>query len=204
VRRISRETLKRAQTPSHAVASAQPPQGAAAHADAVRAVPSEMLFAWLGPVLRAPDDDALLAELGVDSVLYIKLTRLCLHLLLATALFDLTAVLAANVAGAHLVRGPESDLGRLTMAHVPPGSPTLWVHFFSVLLKTGVLVALTYRVRARACGRAAARSERTDGCMRVTPALTLARRRSCPPGWRRSRRRWRTRGCAALRAAWCS
>jgi hypothetical protein len=99
-----------------------------------------------------PTDETLLPEVGVDAVLYIKLTRLCLHLLLCTAGFDLAAVLPANVAGGAAL-GPASDIARLTMAHVPDGSAALWVHFVSVLLKTGALLALTYRVRARRSAR---------------------------------------------------
>jgi hypothetical protein len=71
----------------------------------------------------------------------------CLHLITVTAVFDLSAVLWANIAGTQALTQASSDLDRFTMAHVAPQAGALWVHFVSVLLKSGVALALMYRVR---------------------------------------------------------
>jgi hypothetical protein len=52
-----------------------PQEGERLGPDAVPSVPSRAPFSWLGPVLRV-SDDALLPEVGLDAVLYIKFARL--------------------------------------------------------------------------------------------------------------------------------
>ena len=45
------------------------------HPDAVPRCPGRAPFAWLAPVLRV-SDDALLPEVGLDAILYVKFTRM--------------------------------------------------------------------------------------------------------------------------------
>ena len=45
------------------------------HPDAVPRCPGRAPFAWLAPVLRVTDD-ALLPEVGLDAILYVKFTRM--------------------------------------------------------------------------------------------------------------------------------
>ena len=53
----------------------------------------------------------------------------------------------ANITGGnHLDQTTHSDLDDLTMGNVPQGSVRLWVHFFSVLLKTCTTILLLDRV----------------------------------------------------------
>ncbi len=73
--------------------------------------------------------------------------------MLLTALFDLSVVLWANMAG-HQEVPQATDMDRFTMSHVEAESALLWVHFASVALKTGVVLVLLYRVR---CNDARAR-----------------------------------------------
>jgi len=68
-----------------------------------------------------------------------------LHITLLASLFDLSAVLWANIAGTQVI--PQaSDLDRFTMAHVAPESSILIVHLFSVAYKTVVVLVLMYRL----------------------------------------------------------
>ena len=73
-------TRSRALTRSRAwraawVCPSPPQEGERVGPDAVPSVPSRAPFSWLGPVLRVRDD-ALLPEVGLDAMLYIKFTRL--------------------------------------------------------------------------------------------------------------------------------
>jgi hypothetical protein len=68
-----------------------------------------------------------------------------LHAVLVSALFDLSVVLWANVEGTQVIP-QESDLDRFTMAHIAPKSPLLLLHLASVILKTGVVFLLMYRL----------------------------------------------------------
>ena len=70
----------------------------------------------------------------------------CLQLLVCTAVFDLSAVLWANIVGTQVIP-TASDMDRFTIGHVRAESGTLWVHFVSVMLKTAVALLLMYRVR---------------------------------------------------------
>ncbi len=62
-----------------------------------------------------------------------------------SALFDLSAVLWANLAGEQDI-AQASDLDRFTMAHVEPKSTLLLVHLASVIVKTIAVFVLMYRM----------------------------------------------------------
>ena len=63
-----------------------------------------------------------------------------------TALFDLSAVLWANIVGEQAIPNA-SDMDRFTIGHVAPTATALWIHFASVCLKTVLVLILLYRVR---------------------------------------------------------
>ena len=69
---------------------------------------------------------------------------------LVSAVFDLSAVLWANIEGAQDIPNA-SDMDRFTIGHVAPTATALWVHFASVCLKTVLVLILLYRVRRRVC-----------------------------------------------------
>ena len=113
------------------------------------AVPGRRPFAWIWPVLRARDSDMLADTGGVDALVLLKTARLGAYVVAITALFDLSLVLWANIKGRPLPLGPwASDMDKLTIGHVADNASVLWVHFFSVVYKTAVTLALLCRFSA--------------------------------------------------------
>ena len=66
--------------------------------------------------------------------------------MLLSSLFDLSAVMWANVSGDVRLGNDTSDLERLTVGHVANNSPTLWVHFCSVVVKTLMVLFLLHHM----------------------------------------------------------
>lgn len=110
-------------------------------------LPAPFPFAWLESIVRL-GVNSLLPEVGLDAVIYVGFTRCCLLILLLTAPFDLSVVLWANEDGGNSLNPQTySDLDVISMGNLRAGSPKLWAHLVSVVLKTVVVLKVVDNVR---------------------------------------------------------
>lgn len=135
--------------------------------------PGRWPLSWLWTLYKT-SDETLLSEVGLDGMVHIGLVRLGLEVTLMTLWFDLSITMWADITGLdhldrHKARLPtaaacsrdahqvcwassrshaaaqNTDLDVLSIANVKAGDKSLWVHFASVLLKTGVVLRLLKR-----------------------------------------------------------
>ena len=117
---------------------------AKAASDCVPQVPAAKPLSWLRPVWGASDEQ-MASELDLDARVFVLFLRGALACIALAACFDLPVLLAVHKRGSLSLTGQNRDLDVLSIAHIAPGSPTLWAHVVSVLWKTGLFLVALWR-----------------------------------------------------------